>query len=181
MDKGGYDGENPTHTDKGGTMQTRSVLIAVLTLVLSGPVPAADSDTVEGSYMVDGNPVQLKYAYAVKDEARGITYESALFSAAPISAEDLKSDDYYLTFSDRASAGEVQALQVIFTPHKTIKEIFIYDKAIGGALQTNFGELEVSRFDSTGVTGKIIMDTPARFIDQTFQYNISFNVNWAAP
>lgn len=131
--------------------------------------------------MVDGNTIQLKYAYAVKYVSRGNTYESAVFSAAPISPEDLKSDDHYLTFSNRAGAGKVQGLQVIFKPDKTIKEIFIYDKEIGDALQTNFGKLESTRFDSKGVTGKIFMDAPGKFIKQTFQYNISFSVNWVVP
>ncbi len=159
-------------------MLTRLLMIVTFTLCLSTIVVAADSNRVDGFYMVDGKTTQLKYAYPVKYVSQGTTLKSVLFSAGPISAEELKSDDPYSTFSSKATAGEVQALQIVFKRDNTIKQIHIYDKALGGALQTNYGKFETTRFDSTGVTGKIIMDSPKTFIKQTFQYSMSFSVNW---
>lgn len=162
-------------------MLTRPVMIVAFTLCLSTLVVTAEINRVDGFYMVDGKTTQLKYAYPAKYVSQeGTTLKSVLFSAGPVSAEDLKSDDPYSTFSRKARAGEVQALQVIFKPDKTVKQIHIYDKALDGALQTNFGKFETTRFDSTGVTGKIIMDSPKSFIKQTFQYSMSFSVNWVA-
>lgn len=161
-------------------MLTRPLMIVVFIVCLSTLVVATDSNQVDGFYIVDGKTTQLKYAYPAKYVSQGTTLKSVLFSAGPVSAEDLKSDDPYSTFSSKANAGEVQALQVIFKPDKTIKQIHIYDKALGGALQTNYGKFETTRFDSTGVTGKNIMDSPKTFIKQTFEYSMSFSVNWVA-
>jgi hypothetical protein len=162
-------------------MLIRRLIFVFLALILAGSARAADPNKVEGSYIVDGKTAQLKYAYAVNETCNNKKCPAVLFSAAPISDQDLKTDSVFLQFTDLGRTGKVQALEVIFLADKTISSVRIYDKAFDGALQTGGMEtFAATRFDATGITGKITMDGPRSFFDQKFQYNLTFNVNLPA-
>ena len=152
-------------------------MLGVLLLAFCGVASAADTNKVEGSYVVDNKATQLKYAYSIKEKLAGKSYKTLLFSAAPVSADDLKAEDPFQLFSDEAGKGQVQALEVLFSDDKTIKSVRIYDKAFDGAFQTGGDEkFEATRFDAGGIGGKITMDRSHKFFDQTYQYNLTFSV-----
>lgn len=162
------------------TMLIRRLLFLFLALILAGSVRAADPNKVEGSYTVDGKAAQLKFAYAVNETCDKKKCPAVLFSATAISDRDLQ-EDVFLHFSDLGREGKVQALEIIFKTDKTISSVRIYDKAFDGALQTGGMEtFQSTRFDATGIAGKITMDSPRSFFDQKFQYNLTFNVNLPA-
>lgn len=159
-------------------MLIRRLVFVFLALILAGSVRAADPNKVEGSYVVDGKTAQLKYAYAVNETCDKKKCAAALFSAAPISDQDLKTEDVFSHFSSLARDSKVQALEIIFKADKTISGVRIYDKAFDGALQTGGMEtFAATRFDATGIAGKITMDGPRSFFEQKFQYNLTFNLN----
>jgi len=156
-------------------------LWTLLLLLVPGIGLAADPNQVEGSYTVDGNQTPLKFAYAFTHKKEGKPpCRAVLFSATPLSASDLKVEDPFQEFANRARKGQVQALEALFCKAKEIEMIYIYDKAFDGALQTGGMEkFEAKKFDLTGVAGKISMDHPSSFFKQKYQFDISFSVAFA--
>src|SRR5262249_24877912 len=136
------------------------------------------ADKVDGSYMVDGKTHALKYAYPVKEKIQDKPCRAILFSADPVAPENLKAgQDPFMVFSDLAREAKTQAVEVLFSDDKSIKSVRIYDKGFDGALQTGGNEkFTATKFDATGIAGKITMDKPADFFKQTYQYNMTFDV-----
>jgi len=154
-------------------------LLFLVSLALSAFAAAPIANKVEGTYMVDGKVIQLKYAYPVKETSQGKPFKAVLLSAAPVPDSTLKSEDLFSTFSELARDGKLQAVEVVFEDAKNIRGIRVYDKAFDGALQTGVGDkFDGTKFDATGVAGKISMAQPDHFIKQTYQYNATFSVSW---
>ncbi len=158
-------------------LRTWAAVVSVVTM--AGALAAAEANKVEGSYMVDGKTVALKYAYSVKYSYDKEARKAVLLSATALAPQDVATEDSFSHFSEMARDGKLSAMQVNFKADRTISGIFLYDKAFDGALQTvGFEKLETTRFDATGVTGKITMAEPHSFFKQKFQYNATFSVDW---
>jgi hypothetical protein len=159
-------------------MTIRKLLFLILFVGVAATLLWA-ADKVDGSYMVDGKTVALKYAYPVQDKVQGKPCKAILFSAAPVAPETLKGGEPFMVFSDLAQQGKTQSVEVLFKDDKTIASVRIFDKGFDGALQTGGNEkFTATKFDATGIAGKITMDKPQDFFKQTFQYNMTFDVSF---
>ncbi len=164
----------------------RSIAIAFLSLLLAVGSAAADEPAAvaEGFFTANGEGVELPYAYAFKED--GGFYEeddptwTLLFLSRPLEADDdynMIWDAAYLRLGITETA-EFDDEPVIHVYSQSIK--FSADQS-GNISGGTFPELEVTSVGPERFSGRVHHPEVQEFFDDTFQYDLTFDVPLADP
>jgi hypothetical protein len=142
--------------------------------LLPGALMAAGG-TASGTLTVQGQTIQMKYAYAVQipdffDKSKVGT--RLLVSDAPVSEAAVQEDMDLMSLS---RAGKINAVQFEFGAGRSSVSISVLSNKLGGSLSVSkgFDPKSVPVFTATRMEGTMAVE-PSKLGPMTYQYNIKF-------
>jgi len=142
-----------------------TVLLGALFLIVS-----AQADTsISGSYLIDGKPVQLKYAKAIKGEAFA-GKDTTLVVLSEKDASKSKKPDIDAMFGKLGGA----LVLTITSDGELVGTQVVKDKVQFSAA----GNIKLSDYKSDGgkISGKVATDGQQKFFENTWQIEVAFSV-----
>jgi hypothetical protein len=136
-----------------------------------------EESNASGSFTVNGETAQIKYAYVDIWDREVLV----MLTDNPVSQENVPFGGHEL-----ASEGKVRA--IVITISKSTKQIArgynaLFHKTCGGQLAGigKEAKLEITRFDDDILEARVVLDKPETRLRYTFSYDVTFKVKLAAP
>jgi hypothetical protein len=147
----------------------RFTVLMLLLGVLSSMVNARAGTSVSGTYLIDGKPVQLKYAKAIKGEAFG-DKGTTLVIISEKDASKSKKPDTDAMFGKLGGA----LVLTITSDGELVGTQVVKDKVQFSAS----GNINLSDFKADGgnLSGKVATEGQQKFFENTWQIDVTFSV-----
>ena len=148
---------------------TRFTVLMLLLGALSSMVSARADTSVSGTYLIDGKPVQLKYAKAIKGEAFG-GKDTTLVIISEKDASKSKKPDTDAMFGKLGGA----LVLTITSDGELVGTQVVKDKVQFSAS----GNINLSDFKADGgkLSGKVATEGQQKFFENTWQIDVTFSV-----
>src|SRR3984893_5700905 len=141
--------------------------VALLTLGLFSTIPARADTPVSGTYVINGKPVQLKYARVIKGEPFS-DKETTVVILTEKDASKSKSPENDTMFGKLGGG----LILTITSDGELVGTQIVKDKV----QFSSSGDIKLTEYKAEGgkVTGKVATDGPQTFFKDTWQINLTF-------
>jgi hypothetical protein len=147
------------------------------TLAMAAMIPAAlMAGTASGTVTVQGQTIEMKYAYAVQipdffDKTKMGT--RLVVSDAPVPEAALQEDMELMSLS---RSGKFNAIQFEFGESRGNVSMFVLSNKLGGSLSVskNFDPKSIPVFTATKMEGALAAE-PSKLGGMSYQYNVKFS------